>query len=101
MPLNDHLCFSLVRVQKRISEGMDMVQYFTMRKWNFLSPYADLVRAKLSDEDKLEFPTDEENLDVQAYINAVVLGSRQYCLKEPLSTLPKARTQLKMQAKSI
>lgn len=29
------------------------------------------------------------------YIKTVILGGRQYCLKEPLSTIPKARMQLR------
>lgn len=37
-------------------------------------------------------PEDKE-LD---YLRDTLLGGRQYCLKEPLSTLPKARIQLKM-----
>jgi alcohol-forming fatty acyl-CoA reductase len=30
------------------------------------------------------------------YLRDTLLGGRQYCLKEPLSSLPKARIQLKM-----
>lgn len=30
------------------------------------------------------------------YLRDTLLGGRQYCLKEPLSTLPKARIQLKL-----
>lgn len=30
------------------------------------------------------------------YLKDTLLGGRQYCLKEDLSTLPKARIQLKM-----
>jgi len=30
------------------------------------------------------------------YLRDTLLGGRQYCMKEPLSTLPKARIQLRM-----
>lgn len=30
------------------------------------------------------------------YLKRSILGGRQYCLKEPLTTLPKARRQLKV-----
>lgn len=39
---------------------------------------------------------DMEDIDAQEYMKRTILGGRQYCLKEPLSTLPKARMQLKM-----
>lgn len=35
----------------------------------------------------------EKELD---YLRDTLLGGRQYCLKEPLTSLPKARIQLKM-----
>lgn len=35
----------------------------------------------------------EKELD---YLRDTLLGGRQYCLKEPLSSLPKARIQLKL-----
>lgn len=34
--------------------------------------------------------------DEYIYLRRCVLGGRQYCMKEPLSTLPKARIQMKM-----
>lgn len=37
-----------------------------------------------------------EGIDAKEYMKRTILGGRQYCLKEPLSTLPKARMQLKM-----
>lgn len=30
------------------------------------------------------------------YLKRSILGGRQYCLKEPLTTLPKARRQMKV-----
>jgi alcohol-forming fatty acyl-CoA reductase len=88
--------YSLVRIQKKISEGMKMMEYFSMKKWDFRSPSAKIIKESLSTEDKMVFPTDEKNFDVQAYMNGVLLGSRQYVLQEPLSSLPKARMQRKM-----
>lgn len=43
------------------------------------------------------FDIDSENSgDEYEYAVTSVLGGRQYCAKDPLSTLPKARLQLKM-----
>lgn len=38
---------------------------------------------------------DMDRIEDQDYFKKIILGGRQYCLKEPLSTLPKARMQLK------
>lgn len=43
----------------------------------------------------LRFTVDTDTPDNVKYLVTSVLGGRQYCLKEPLSTLPKARMQLK------
>lgn len=37
-----------------------------------------------------------EEIDSNEYMKRTILGGRQYCLKEPLSSLPKARMQLKV-----
>lgn len=39
---------------------------------------------------------DTSEIDDSEYLKRTILGGRQYCLKEPLTTLPKARRQLKM-----
>lgn len=41
------------------------------------------------------FNMDMEPVDVAEYMKRSILGGRQYCLKEPLSTLPKARMQMR------
>lgn len=44
---------------------------------------------------------DTEKVETLSYMKDTILGGRQYCLKEPLSTLPKARMQLKAWVDSI
>lgn len=41
------------------------------------------------------FFVDTEIVESEEYMRDTILGGRQFCLKEPLSTLPKARMQLK------
>lgn len=42
------------------------------------------------------FNMDTSGIDDVEYLKRSILGGRQYCLKEPLTTLPKARRQLKL-----
>lgn len=39
---------------------------------------------------------DTDSIPDLEYLKRSILGGRQYCLKEPLTTLPKARRQLKV-----
>lgn len=90
------LC-SMVYIQKRISVGMEVLQFFTMREWNFKSDnLQNLVKTLTSAEGEM-FTIDSKNTgDEYEYLKNSLLGARQYCVKEPLSTLPRARVQLKM-----
>lgn len=73
-----------------------MLEYFTMQKWDFRCENIFNITKKLNAEEFNEFPSEFENPDVVGYLKDCILGGRQYCLKEPLSTLPKARVQLKL-----
>ncbi|XP_065204865.1 putative fatty acyl-CoA reductase CG5065 [Planococcus citri] len=86
----------MVRVQKRIYVGMGVLQYFTTRKWKFLNQKTIALTNKLSDKELKIFYLGNTKPDTQKYLLDVLLGARQYCMKEPLSTLPKARFQLKL-----
>lgn len=67
-----------------------------MKKWDFRSDNAARIRRQLSPFEAETFPIDLEKPDISDFLKNCILGGRQYCLKEPLSTLPKARAQLKM-----
>lgn len=75
--------------------GMNMLKYFSTTKWDFRAEKAKFTRIALSPEDIATFPTEVEKPDLYEYLKNCILGGRQYCLKEPLSSLPKARAQFK------
>jgi alcohol-forming fatty acyl-CoA reductase len=108
------------RVQQKISQGLDVIQYFTMREWIFDSTQYQRVFHELSDDDKkckwfnhnhngfalinylffdysffmdTRIIPEEEEVE---YLKNSILGGRQYCLKEPLSSIPRARIHFKM-----
>lgn len=85
-----------MKVQHKISMGMNMLQYFTTRMWDFRSEKVDFHKDLLNAEDLETFPISMEKVDFEVYMKNCLLGARQYYLKEPLSALPKARVQLKM-----
>lgn len=87
----------MVHVQKRISVGLEVVQFFTMRKWHFRADNFEKLNDHTSKEEYDMFGIDTCNHgDESEYLKNSLLGARQYCVKDPLSTLPRARLQLKM-----
>lgn len=108
----------MIRIQTRVYQGLELLSFFTMRIWDFKSTNYASLQDSLSEDDKKEwvykhafilnfnhgkiifhqrnsFNMYTDDIDVNEYLKTVILGGRQYCLKEPLSSIPKARMQLK------
>lgn len=81
----------MVRIQKRISDGLAVLQYFTTREWVFHNTNLLIMWGEMSPKDKEIFPVDFLLIDVEDYMKNCILGARQYCMKENLSSIPKAR----------
>lgn len=86
----------MIRIQKKIFVGLGVLQFFTTRQWDFKSDNFKEIYQKLSSEEKIIFNMNTEEVDENEYLKNCVLGGREFCLKEPQSTLPKARIQLKL-----
>lgn len=86
----------MVRVQKRIAVGMEVLQYFTMRGWNFKIENTKALVASMNEKDKKKFYIQNVEINVEKYMIQVLLGARQYCMKEPLTNLDRARYHLKL-----
>lgn len=85
----------MCHVQTRISDGLELLQFFTTRAWNFRTVNFENMISQQSKEDSKVFNLDKDSVEIKEYMLNSILGGRQYCLKEPLSTIPKARIQLK------
>ncbi|XP_025265588.1 putative fatty acyl-CoA reductase CG5065 isoform X3 [Camponotus floridanus] len=81
----------MVRIQKRILDGFEVLQYFITRQWIFYNKNIITLCKDITPLDQKIFPTMVYNVDEMEYFKHLVLGMRQYCMKEDLSTLPKAR----------
>lgn len=71
-----------MRIQDRISKGLKVLQYFTMRPWSFPCPNYDAIKDKLNEEEQEIFRTDLTAFDRDKYMETSVEGGRIYCLKE-------------------
>lgn len=87
----------MVYVQKRIAIGLEVLQFFTMRQWNFKSNnFNGLIKKQTPDEYDMFLFDSQYVGDDWEYLKNSMLGARQYCVNEPLSMLPRARVIHKM-----
>ncbi|XP_059056959.1 putative fatty acyl-CoA reductase CG5065 [Achroia grisella] len=83
----------MVRIQNRISVGLDVLQYFTTREWWFDTHNYKALAPSLNHVDTQLFPLDLTIIEDEPYIESCIIGGKLYCLKEKLENLPKARLQ--------
>ncbi|XP_025268577.1 putative fatty acyl-CoA reductase CG5065 [Camponotus floridanus] len=86
----------MVRIQKRILDNVAILRYFITRQWILYNKNIITLCNDITPLDKQIFPTMVYNVDEMEYFKHAILGMRQYCMKEDLSTLPKARRRQKM-----
>jgi len=86
----------MVKLQRQISNGLKVLQYFTTKEWVFYNDKLIELDNKLASIDKEIFRIIIYDIDVNEYILNMILGARRYCMKEDLSTLPKARRHQRM-----
>lgn len=86
----------MVRIQQRIHDGLRVLQYFTVHQWTFLNRKLLQLRSSMSAIDQEIFDLNLEEIDPKLYMMDCILGARQYCMKEDLSTIPRCRKRMKV-----
>lgn len=86
----------MVHIQRKIQDGLDVLQYFTTRQWVFHNDKLIALRDSMNPIDRQIYNLDFEKIDIVSYLTDCVLGARQYLMKEDLSTLPRCRQILKV-----
>ncbi|XP_023019831.2 putative fatty acyl-CoA reductase CG5065, partial [Leptinotarsa decemlineata] len=85
----------LVKTQKRIQNGLKVLQYYATRPWFFHNEKFTQLFDSLSSTDKEIFYSNRESLNFEEYMQNYILGARKYCAREEIDTLPHARKVLK------
>lgn len=86
----------MVRVQKKVTQGQKVLQYYTTREWNFKHDNFLQLKEEMNDVDSEKFYIDLNKIDLNAYMENYILGIRKYLVNESADTLPKARKLHKM-----
>jgi hypothetical protein len=83
-------------VQQKYSLGIRHVKYFTARQWHFDTSNTSELAEHLSPTDRQLFDFDAGHIEWYSYLEANVLGIREYYHKDPPATLDEARGRMKM-----
>lgn len=86
---------SLVRVQNKVSTGLELLQYYTTKEWDFRSDRFQQLQEKLIPIDQKIFDTDTTQVNWEEYIRAYIVGMRTYILGESEKTIPQAKKLLR------
>ncbi|XP_024944509.1 fatty acyl-CoA reductase 1 isoform X2 [Cephus cinctus] len=81
----------LVKIQSRISSGLELLQYYTTKEWIFRNDRLKDMQQRLRSSDREIFFMNTKDICWDDYILNYILGTRKYCLKDDPSTLPQAR----------
>ncbi|KRT85134.1 epimerase [Oryctes borbonicus] len=86
----------MIRVQKKIYNGLELLQFFTTREWVFKSQNFLRLVNDLNPKDKEIFTMDFFQRTVEEYLRYCIIGARQYCMKENLKSLWRCGIQQKV-----
>lgn len=84
------LGFRLLKIQRKIYIANMALQYFITRDWTFINDKSVELQKYLLPKDVEAFSFGDQDIDPYQYFKQSTYGSRQYLLKEDISTLPQA-----------
>lgn len=87
--------FSLVNVQRKISTGLKLLQYYTTKDWDFRNERFQELSNTLNETDERLFDTSVSQVNWDVYISDYIRGMRTYILGESDDTLPYAKKVLR------
>ncbi|KAJ3667018.1 hypothetical protein Zmor_002429 [Zophobas morio] len=84
----------LMKVQKRISKGYDVFEYYANRQWDFNNDGTLKAINTLNPREKSVYKVDGEDIDYHQYFRNCIHAARTYILKEPDDTIPSAKKHM-------
>ncbi|KAK9505236.1 hypothetical protein O3M35_009331 [Rhynocoris fuscipes] len=85
----------MLRIQDKIIRAMRIIEFFTTREFLFTNENTMELIDFLHDEDRIEFDFDVRKINWVTYLEAYVVGLRNFILKEDATSLPEARANLR------
>ncbi|EDW14210.1 putative fatty acyl-CoA reductase CG5065 [Drosophila mojavensis] len=85
----------LVNVQRKISTGLKLLQYYTTKDWDFRNDKFQEMSHTLNATDQELFDTSVSQVNWETYISNYIRGMRTFILGESDATLPYAKIVLR------
>lgn len=85
-----------MKVQKRLSAGMNVLGYYICNKWDFSNEGVFYLRSILNETERVKYSIEITDLDVKKYFTDTMLAMRRYVFNESDETLPRARKVIKV-----
>ncbi|XP_023014773.2 putative fatty acyl-CoA reductase CG5065 [Leptinotarsa decemlineata] len=86
----------LLRIQKRISKGYEVFEYYANNQWDFNNDNGMEVREMLNPTERKIYKVDGDGIDYTEYFTSCVHCTRLYILKETDDTIPAAKRHMKL-----
>lgn len=83
-------------VQKRISKGFEVFEYYANNQWDFNNENSLSGRKLLNPRERKNYKVDGDGIDYFDYFLNCVHCTRLYILKESDASLPAAKRHMKM-----
>lgn len=83
-----------MKLYGRVHGAMAALEFYTMRQWDFVTKNLVGLASVMSEQDLGTFYFDVRDINWRDYLEALVLGTRVFLLKDKLDTLPVARRNL-------
>lgn len=87
---------SLIRVQKRITKGLEVICYYANGTWNFDNTKLIELRKLMNNRERLTYPIEVSEFDLIDYFVDCAMCARRFMLKQTDDTIPAAKRHLKM-----
>ncbi|XP_075168020.1 putative fatty acyl-CoA reductase CG5065 [Haematobia irritans] len=86
----------LMKVQRRISKGFEVFEYYANNIWNFDNQQAIEFRKVMNKKERLTYVIEKIEFDLIDYFTECVLCARRLILKETDDTIPAARRHMRV-----
>lgn len=86
----------MIRVQKKVVNGLKVLNYFTMKQWTFKTDNILQLKNLMNEADKKMFPVTLKNINLEEWTKDSVLGTKRFLFKENLDNLSLCKRRLKM-----
>ncbi|XP_061392598.1 fatty acyl-CoA reductase 1-like [Musca vetustissima] len=86
----------LIRVQKRVTKGLDVISYYANGQWNFDNTNAVEVRKLMNNRERRTYVVEKIEFDMIDYFTDCLMCARRLILKETDDTIPAAKRHMKI-----